>query len=306
MPHESSNESEKAAGRAVSIVVPCYNEEAAIVSTIEQIRAAIPEDIDAEIIVVNDGSNDGTAAVLTAFLGGDAASALPLRVLHHRRNRGYGAALKTGIRAAHGDLIAITDADGTYPNDRLKDLIHECRDADMVVGARTAPDVEYSTLRKIPKVFLKYWASWIARQDIPDINSGMRVFKRSIAERHFGILPDGFSFTLTITLAMLTTFRDVRFVPITYRSRIGRSKIKPFSDTLKFMAIILRTGIYFAPLRAFFPICLAGVLLFAGSLAYDAFVLDNLTDKTVLFLVFTLNSILFALIADMIDKRIQD
>lgn len=293
---------------SVSIVVPCYNEEEAIVSTVEQIRAAIPEEMDAEIIVINDGSSDRTSEVLAILLQADlaAGSGLPLKVINHKQNRGYGAALKTGIRAAAGEYIAITDADGTYPNDRLKDLITECYDADMVVGARTAPDVEYSRVRRIPKLFLRLWASWIARQDIPDINSGMRVFRTAIAQKYFGILPEGFSFTLTITLAMLTNFRDVKFIPITYRSRIGKSKIKPIRDTLTFMSIILRTGIYFAPLRAFSPICALGVILFTVSILYDMIVLGNLTDKSILILVFTLNTVLFALLADMIDKRTQE
>jgi glycosyltransferase involved in cell wall biosynthesis len=223
----------------------------------------------------------------------------------HRRNRGYGAALKTGIRRATSELIVITDADGTYPNERIPELVGIAagENADMVVGSRTADDVTYPLIRKIPKWFLRRWASWIAGQNIPDMNSGLRVFRKSVVERFLNILPDGFSFTTTITLAMLTNFYDVRYVPISYAARVGQSKIRPIRDTLHFCQLILRTGMYFAPLRVFLP--LAGVLFlgFLASLGYDLFVARNLTDKSVLLLLFSMNTGLFALLADMIDKR---
>ena len=154
----------------------------------------------------------------------------------------------------------------------------------------------------IPKVFLTIWVSWIARQKVPDINSGMRVFRKQVVERFVRILPDTFSFTTTLTLAMLTNYRPVKFVPINYSERVGRSKIKPIRDTLRFIVLIVRTGMYFAPMRALAPIVLALGLATLGSLIYD-FWLGNLTDKTVILAMFTLNTGIFALLADMIDKR---
>lgn len=282
-----------------SIIVPCYNEVNAIAKTIENLFSAIPVQDSFEIIVVNDGSTDGTRGILERL-----EKEFPsLRVVDHNRNRGYGAALKTGIRIARSELIAITDADGTYPNERLPELVEACANYDMVVGARIEKGVTYSNFRAIPKFFMRKWMSWIVGHDIPDINSGMRVFKKSLAESYLGILPDSFSFTVTITLAMLTNYRPTMFLPISYAQRIGKSKIRPIQDTLRFMILILRTGVYFAPMRFFTPVFAA--LLFAAlvSLAYDVWWLSNLTDKTVLLFLFTMNTGMFALLADMIDKR---
>jgi hypothetical protein len=131
----------------------------------------------------------------------------------------------------------------------------------------------------------------------------MRVFRRSVAERYLGILPDGFSFTITITLAMLTNFYSVRFEPIDYAPRVGQSKIRPIHDTLRFISIILRTGMYFAPLRVLAPVIGLLFALFLLSFTYDVFVLENLTDKTVLLFLSAINTGMLGLLADMIDKR---
>jgi glycosyltransferase involved in cell wall biosynthesis len=291
---------DKALDPAFSVVIPCYNEHAAIRGTVDQIERAIPADRPYEIIVVNDGSTDQSEAVLASM----AVSHPHVRVLAHRRNRGYGAALKTGIRNARAELIAITDADGTYPNDKINELVDLCAGYDMVVGARTSEDVTYSKIRSIPKFFLRIWISYLAGFTVPDINSGLRVFRKSVAERFFGVLSDRFSFTITITLAMLTNYRPTLFVPISYHARIGKSKLRPIRDTLRFTMLILRTGTYFAPARAFAPIFVSLFIGALASLVYDLFVLRNLTDKTVLLFLFSMNIAMFALLADMIDKRI--
>ena len=282
-----------------TLVMPCFNEEDGIGKTLDQLRAQLVALEPYELIVVDDGSTDGTAAAIQ-----EALERHPdVRVITHKRNRGYGAALKTGIRQAESELIIITDADGTYPNERIPELVAAAEDADMVVGSRTAHDVTYPLIRKIPKVFLKAYASWIARQDIPDLNSGLRVFRRDVVNRFLNILPDGFSFTTTITLAMLTNHYMVRYVPIGYSPRIGRSKIKPIRDTLRFFQLILRTGMYFAPLRVYGPVLLAIFAGFLASLGHDIFVRNDLTEKTLLLMILFLNSAMFALLADMIDKR---
>jgi glycosyltransferase involved in cell wall biosynthesis len=281
-----------------SVVIPCYNEMGSIEETIRRIREALAAGSSCQIIVVDDGSTDGTRRILQKMLPAD-----DLQIVEHNRNRGYGAALKSGIRAAATELIAITDADGTYPNERLPELVALCADYDMVVGARVGEDVTYSKLRSIPKFFLRHWMSWIARQDIPDINSGMRVFRKSVVDKFFGILPDSFSFTVTITLAMLTNFHSVLYVPIAYKKRLGTSKIKPVRDTLRFITLILRTGVYFAPVRFFGPVTLALAFVSLAKLFYDMFVLDNITDSSVLLILFTFNTGMLTLLADMIDKR---
>lgn len=303
----SLKKSQSAGGKAgakllFSVVIPCFNEEGSIESTVLEIERELADAPPHELIVVNDCSTDGTADILQKL----SKTRPDFKVIRHNWNRGYGAALKSGIRAASGELIAITDADGTYPNERLPELVELCRERDMVVGARVGQDVVYSKIRAFPKYFLKKWVSMLARQPVPDINSGMRVFRKDVAERFFGILPNGFSFTITITLATLTTFRDVQFVPISYKQRIGKSHIRPFADTFRFMQIILRTGVYFAPIRAFFPIFSFLMLLGMGSLVYDVVWLQNLTDKTVMFFLFAMNTGMFILLSDMVDKRLGD
>jgi glycosyltransferase involved in cell wall biosynthesis len=284
---------------AFSVVVPCFNEEGAIRATIHSLRDALAGEVNYELILIDDGSTDGTSAVMQDVAAEDGN----VTVVRHESNRGYGAALKTGIRHASSDWIVITDADGTYPNEKLPELLALAGKYDMVVGSRTGDQVTYPLLRRIPKIFLRAYACWISGTNIPDLNSGMRVFRRDLAEQFLGILPDGFSFTTTITLALLTNRHRVCYHPINYAPRIGRSKIQPIRDTLRFLQLIVRTGMYFAPLRVFSPFIL---LLGAGgitSAAYDIFVLDNLTDKTILLFLFAMNTAFFALVADMIDKR---
>lgn len=283
---------------AFTVVVPCFNEEQVIRDTVVGIAAQLVDGATGRVIVVNDGSKDRSPRLLA-----DLAREIPkLEVVSHERNLGYGAALKTGIARAKTDLIVITDADGSYPIDQIAALARDCADFDMVVGARTGPEVTYSKLRSIPKAFLTLWVSWIARQKVPDINSGMRAFRKTVVERYIRILPDTFSFTTTLTLALLTNYRPVKFVPINYMARVGSSKIEPVRDTLRFITLIVRTGMYFAPVRVLAPVVIALALACLGSLAYDIW-LGNLTDKSVILALATLNTGIFVLLADMIDKR---
>ena len=282
-----------------SLVLPCYNEEAAITPTVNGLRQSLGDPGPYELIIVDDGSTDRSAEIVDALSSpGDG-----IRVFHHDRNRGYGAALKTGIRRAGADIIVITDADGTYPSGRIPALLEGIGDADMVVGARTGKNVQHSRVRMVPKKILQWYCSWISGHDIPDINSGLRVFRKSVAEDFINILPNGFSFTVTITLAMLMNNYIVRYMPIDYAERIGRSKIRPIRDTLNFIQLIVRTGTYFAPLRVFFPLIVIMGLGFLASLIFDIFILGDLTYKTIILLLFCLITTMLALLADMIDKR---
>ena len=288
-----------------SIIIPCYNEKNAIRETIEHIGSVIQESNikDVEIIAVNDGSTDGSEQVLNALANENQAA--PLFVVHHKRNQGYGAALKTGIRRSQSDYICITDADGTYPNERIPELIEQItsKDLDMVVGARVGANVDYSKIRSIPKMILVPWVSFLCGTDVPDMNSGLRIFRRDRSLDFLKLLPDGFSFTTTITICLLRNRYGVEFTPISYSKRIGKSHIKPIRDTLRFTQLILRTGMYFAPLRLLSPLIVVLAVLFTVSSLYDLTDLNNLTDKTVLLGFASLNVFMFALLADMIDKR---
>ena len=288
-----------------SIISPCYNEKNAIRDTIDCIQAVIrkSEINDVEIIAVNDGSSDGSEHVLNSLAEDDQTN--NLFVVHHKRNQGYGAALKTGIRRSQSDYICITDADGTYPNERIPELINQItsKDLDMVVGARIGPNVDYSKIRSIPKMILVPWVSFLCGTEVPDMNSGLRIFRRDRSLDFLKLLPDGFSFTTTITICLLRNRYAVEFTPISYAKRIGKSHIKPIRDTLRFTQLILRTGMYFAPMRLLSPLIATLAALFTISGIYDLTVLNNLTDKTVLLGFASLNIVMFALLADMIDKR---
>ena len=285
----------------MTIVVPVYNEEHAVAGVVERL-AQLDLGVPVELLVVNDGSQDGTARTLDAL-----KSATPhLRVVTHTTNQGYGAALKTGFAYARHDVVVITDADGTYPEERIGDLL-ACIDegAEMVVGARRGADVHIPFVRRPAKWMLRKLASFLAGADIPDLNSGLRAFRRELVQRYRPILPQGFSFTTTITLAALTNGHRVEYVSVSYARREGRSKIRPLHDTLAFTSLIVRTVLYFNPLKVFYPTFFAVFLLFLGSLAYDLFLepTPNLGDKTVLLFVAAVQVLTIGLLADLIEKK---
>lgn len=276
-------------------MLPVYNEAAGLTAAVDGLHRTLQAaGIEAEILVVDDGSTDGSREILRRRTD--------LRLLEHPVNLGYGAALKTGIRHARFPIIAITDADGTYPHEHLPILIRRMDAADMVVGSRTGAEVEYPILRSIPKWFLVRFAEWLARRRIPDLNSGLRVFHRPIAERFLKILPDGFSFTTTLTLAMLTNGYLVEYEPINYRTRTGQSKIHPIRDTWRMLRTIFCTGMYFAPLRVFLPIAALFAVACSITLAQDLYFRD-LTERTLILFVAATQLAMFGLLADMIDKR---
>lgn len=257
----------------VTVVVPAYNEEGGIAPTLREIRSVL-EGLDRpwEILVVDDGSTDATAAVAA----GEGA-----RVIRVSENRGYGAALKRGFAGATYDLGIIIDADGTYPATAIPSLLEHAGEYDMVVGARTGDDVHVPTVRRPAKWFLGKLASYLAGRSIPDLNSGLRVIRRDLVERYEHLLPSGFSFTTTITLAALCNEGLVHYHPIDYRVRVGASKIRP-GHAFDFLMLILRTVVYFNPLKVFLP---AGAVLFLigfGKFLWDLFMVGDFSDTVVM------------------------
>jgi len=286
----------------LSVIIPAYNEELGIGAVLQQVQEMLAAlQLPHEILVVDDGSRDGTAAAVERFP--------EVRLLSHKENRGYGAALKTAIRHARYELICITDADGTYPNARIPDLIAHLlqEDLDMVVGARTGAEVAIPWTRKPAKWAIGKLSNLISGQTIPDLNSGLRIFKRGIALRFFGLLPDGFSFTTTITLGMLTNGYAVDYVPINYLARTGKSKIRPVRDTLNFVNLILRMALYFAPLKIFLP--LSGFMLLLA-LAWGIFswvVLEELADvSTIVIVMAAFQVAVTGMLAELIDRRLPN
>ena len=177
---------------STTIIIPCFNEADAIEQTVQQIVETLSFERDRtwEVIVVDDGSTDESKERLRTL--SQEQPQAPLRVVMHTRNLGYGAALKSGIQRSRSELICITDADGTYPNERIPELLKLAEERDMVVGARIGQDVKYSKIRSIPKMVLVPWVSFLCGSHVPDMNSGLRVFRRDAAMRYLKILPDGF------------------------------------------------------------------------------------------------------------------
>jgi glycosyltransferase involved in cell wall biosynthesis len=281
----------------LSVVIPAYNEQEAIPSVLSELKAALDESSGTyELIVIDDGSTDDTARMVEQAGGATLAS--------HPFNRGYGASLKTGISRASGDTILIIDGDGTYPAKYVSQLLEHLDGYDMIVGARTGKDIKMPLYRRPAKWFLSRLANYLARARIPDLNSGMRVFRRADIERFLTILPSGFSFTTTMTLAYHCNDYLVKYIPIDYHDRTGKSKIKPVRDGLNFILLILRAITYFNPLRVFLPIATGLVAVALVILVCSILFLDRVMDATVVALMIgAVQMGAFGLLADAIARN---
>lgn len=287
-----------------SIIIPAFNEADGIRPTVEALSAVMATSgIAHEILVVDDGSTDGTSEKVAAL-----AAELPaVRLISHPKNRGYGAALKTGIRAAQAEIVAITDADGTYPNERLPELYRRCvaEGASMVVGSRTGANVHIPLVRRPAKAFLRWLANYLSGHHIPDLNSGLRVMRKGPIVRCFPLCSNGFSFTTTTLLALLARDEPVVFVPIDYHQRTGNSKIRPIRDTFNFTVLILRVSVFFEPLKVFVPAAawLAGAGVVWGTVQAVAHPERGIGEVPALLLLSAMQILLVGLLADMISRR---
>ncbi|MCB4790692.1 MAG: glycosyltransferase family 2 protein [Elusimicrobia bacterium] len=275
----------------MSLIMPACNEEIAIRAVLEQVKHI--NDID-EVIVIDDGSTDSTAKI---------ARECGAKVFSNTYTVGYGASIKTGIRKAKNNLIAIIDADGTYQPEDISKMLEYIESFDMVVGERPKASIEAS--RRPAKWALSKLANYLSGITIPDLNSGLRIFSRDIALKYFNLLPQGFSFTTTITLAMLNNNYTVKFVPISYKKRNGKSKIKPFQDTLTFIKLIVRTIMYFNPLKVFLPISLPLIIIGALIATYHVIFFHSVNKSSILMTVSGLQILAIGMIADLINRRLQ-
>jgi len=287
---------------AFSVIVPAYNEENSIITMVESLDQALSAlGYPYEIIVVNDGSTDQTQQRLRDLL----AQFPHLLTLIHKKNRGYGAALKTGISRSTFDRIMIIDADQTYTMDELPQLLEEAVSYDMVVGSRTGPAAQIPLIRRPAKYMLKRLAEFLADREIPDLNSGYRIFKKEIFQRFYRLFPDGFSFTSTLTLIALSRGYGVKYIPIKYLSREGRSKIKPIRDTYNFLQLICRTVLYVNPMKVFFPVSLIFFEISFILYLYRVIFGHAFLVSIIITFICGFQLLVIGLLADLIDKRLQ-
>lgn len=280
----------------ISVVLPVYNESDCIIETIDNVESVLTKaNMDFEIIVVDDGSTDNSA---------DLASQKNVKVLRHRKNFGVGAARKTGIKAAKGSLIFMTDVDGTYPIDEMPRFIKHLleKDVDMVVGARKGKNVVFEwPHRSIPKFFIRALASYISQSWIPDLNSGFRVFKKDFSLQYFYLLPDSHSWVSTITIAFLTNNQSVAYLNIDYFKRKGgRSSFSPLRDTYNYVSLVIRTSMYFKPLRLFIPTSISLLTISVIKSIYDWQVYRSIGSVDVMLFLGGLFVILIGLLADLV------
>ncbi len=242
----------------VSVILPAYNEEQAIGPDLDAIRRAMEaSDRRYEIIVVDDGSRDGTADRVRERSWA--------RLIQHPYNRGNGAARTTGVRAARGRIVAFSDADGTYPVDRLPDMLQLVdAGADMVIGARRREAGTLRWLRTPAKWALRRLAEFLTGTRIPDLNSGLRVQRRDVTLRYLPLMPTTHSWVSTITIAFLNGGYRVDWLPIDYYPRVGRSTFHPIRDTYNYLSMVVRSVMYFDPLRIFLPMALGLIGLGLG------------------------------------------
>lgn len=237
----------------VTIILPCYNEQDHVIDEVERIcKAMDASDMTYELLAVDDCSTDQTLARLE-----DAAPGFPnMRVIPFRHNSGSGTVRRIGSQQARGDIVVWTDADMSYPNERIPELVGMLDDdptVDQVVGARTSEEGSHKALRVPAKWFIRKVAERLAGSEIPDLNSGLRAFRRPVAEPYLKLLPPGFSCVTTITLAFLSNQHTVRYVPIDYFKRAGKSKFHFTKDAYRYILQVLRMVMYFNPLKVLMP-----------------------------------------------------
>lgn len=276
----------------LSIIIPVYNEEKMIGQTIEGLKKELSKlNLEYEIIAVNDGSTDKTKKILDEILG--------IQTIHHPYNKGYGASIKAGAAQAQSEWILTFDSDGQHRPEDIQKLFKASSGFDMVIGAREG--YQGPIIRRPGKRVLRWVAEYLVKKKIPDLNSGLRLIKKEYFVKYFHLLPSGFSWTTTTTLAFLKDGLNVNYAPIKINKRQGgKSLVRP-ADALRMFLLILRIILLFSPLRIFLPI---SFLLFLGtlaSLAYDVFLRPlNITEPTILLFISSLLTFFFGLLADQV------
>ncbi len=273
---------------SLSIIMPAKNEAAVIMETVSKARSNFPE---AEILVIDDGSSDETASL---------AKQAGARVIRHPISLGNGAAIKAGARAAEGEILAFMDADGQHTAEEIRALLNRL-DAgfDMAIGARDSGS-HANIGRFFANGFYNGLASLMCGHQIPDLTSGFRVVRASLFKQFLHLLPNGFSYPTTITMAFLRSGYPIDFVPIKAARRVGKSHIRPIRDGLRFLIIIFKVITLYAPLKVFIP---ASATFFVTGLGYYAFTyltLGRFTNMSLLLFSASVIIFLIGLISEQI------
>jgi polyisoprenyl-phosphate glycosyltransferase len=291
----------------VSIILPCYNEQDHVAAEVERICTAMDASgYSYEVLAFDDASTDETLTRLR-----EVAPRFPhLQIVHFHRNGGSGTVRRIGTQRARGEIVVWTDADMTYPNDRMPELVQLLeKDAtvDQVVGARTSEEGTHKILRVPAKWFIRKLAERLTNFRIPDLNSGFRAFRREVALPYLRLLPPGFSCVTTITLAFLCNQHDVCYVPIEYSKRSGTSKFRFVTDAYRYILQVLRMVMYFNPLKVLMPVALLLLGLGVAKGVYDVAVHPlSFAVNTVLIFVTGLLIASLALLADLIVRSRGD
>ncbi|MGW8435571.1 glycosyltransferase family 2 protein [Nocardiopsis sp. NPDC055879] len=287
----------------VTIVLPCFNEEDHVVDEVKRICSAMDASgYGYELLAVDDASADGTLDRLR-----EVEHLFPrMRVVAFGHNGGAGTVRRIGSQRARGEFVVWTDADMTYPNERIPELVAMLEadpEIDQVVGARTQEMGTHKALRVPAKWVIRKIAERLTNTPIPDLNSGLRVFRRDVARPYLRLLPPGFSCVTTITLAFLSNQHQIRYVPIEYAKRAGTSKFHFVSDAYRYILQVLRMVMYFNPLKVLMPPALWLLGIGAAKLVFDQVRnLFYLPSNTVFILMTGLLLAAIALLADLIVR----
>jgi glycosyltransferase involved in cell wall biosynthesis len=278
----------------VSIVLPVYNEVGHLRDELDRITKTMDDsEYSYEIIVVDDGSTDGSSEELQSIQG--------IRLIQYLQNRGSGAARKAGTHQARGDVVVWTDVDMTYPNDEIPELLDQMPGWDQVVGARTSEQGSNRLLRVPAKWFIRKLAEYLTATEIPDLNSGLRAFRRDVADQYLHLLPAGFSCVTTITVAFLANGYSIKYVPVSYHPRAGESKFHWWTDTRRYLLQVVRMVLSYNPMKVFMPVSLTLLVVATAKLVYDLVDLDfRVAGNTLLLYSAGFIILLAALIADLV------
>jgi glycosyltransferase involved in cell wall biosynthesis len=274
--------------KTVSVVIPAKNESDALDSLIQNIRALLPN---AEIIVVDDGSTDDTAKI---------GERHPVRLIRHPYSVGNGAAVKSGARAASGDVLVFLDGDGQHNPQDIPALLEKLEEGyDMVVGARVAAS-QASVGRLFANSLYNRLASWVVGHDIPDLTSGFRAVKSHLFKDFLHLLPNGFSYPTTITMCFFRAGYIVSYVPIRASARTGKSHIRPIRDGVRFFLIIFKVGTLYSPLKIFLPISLCFFVTGLSYYLYTFTLYQRFTNMSALLLITSILVFLIGLVSEQI------